>query len=247
MKAVILAAGMGSRLAPLTNDRPKPLVECAGKPLLMRTLDRLAEVGITGPDVVVVSGYREDVLRAKLAEAGRRPTIVFNPKYQPWNSWYSLYVAREALAGDSFIQFEGDVLFDGQVLPRLLAHAGPAALAVEVRPDVDDEAMKVIATGPERRIRAMSKELPAAQAIGEYIGIARLDASVAAQVFDDLGKFEAEGITHQYYDHSYHRLAERGLGPFFGVDVGDCLAVEIDDVADLKRAEALLERVREVA
>ncbi len=247
MKAVILAAGMGSRLAPLTNDRPKPLVDVGGRPLLMRTLDRLADVGITGGDVIVVAGYREDVLRARLAEAGRRPTIVTNPRYDTWNSWYSLYRARDAVGGAPFLQFEGDVLFDGGVLPRLLAAKGPAALAVDIRPDVDDEAMKVVASGPEHRIRGMSKTLDARTAIGEYIGITRLDAAAGELVFVDLARFEAEGITHEYYDHSYHRLAERGLGPFFAIDVGDLTALEIDDVQDLARAEAVLERQRSVA
>ena len=54
MKAVILAAGVGSRLAPLTNDRPKVLVEVLGKPIIFRQLDHLAAAGIASKDVVVV-------------------------------------------------------------------------------------------------------------------------------------------------------------------------------------------------
>src|SRR3954471_19572258 len=97
MKAVILAAGMGSRLAPLTNDRPKPMVEVAGRPLLLRAIDRLAAVGITGDDVIVVTGYREDVLRARLAAEGVTVQLVTNPRYSDWNSFYSLLVAKAAV------------------------------------------------------------------------------------------------------------------------------------------------------
>jgi choline kinase len=244
MKAVILAAGMGSRLAPLTNDRPKPLVEVAGKPLLLRTMERLAEVGITGPDVIVVAGYRQDVLRARLAESGRRPTIVFNDHHDDWNNWYSLYVAREAIGGDSFLQIDGDVLFDGAVIPRMLQGAGPAALAVDVRPELDAETMKVEAAGPQRRIRAISKKLDPAASIGEYIGVTRIDAQVAERVMDELATFEKLGLVGEYYEHAYHRLAGRGEVPFFAIDVGDCTTIEIDDVNDLARAEALVkERV----
>ena len=70
MKAVILAAGKGTRLAPLTDDRPKPLVEVGGRALLMRALDRLADVGVADGDVIVVGGYRDDALRRALAGRG---------------------------------------------------------------------------------------------------------------------------------------------------------------------------------
>jgi choline kinase len=240
VKAVILAAGKGTRLAPLTDAQPKPLVEVGGRALLLRALDRLAEVGVADRDVVVVAGYREDVLGARLAAAGRRPVIVTNPKFDVWNSWYSLLSAREALHGEPFVQLEGDVLFDAAVLPRLLAAPGPAVLAVDVRPDVDDEAMKVQASGPERRVHAMGKWLDARLAIGEFVGIARLDAAVADQVFEELAGFERAGLVDEYYDHSYHLLAARGLGPFHAVNVADCTAIEIDDVRDLMNAESLL-------
>ena len=239
MKAVILAAGMGSRLAPLTLDRPKPMVPVAGRPLLLRALDRLAEVGIQGKDVIVVAGYREDVLRAGLAAAGRAPVIVTNPRYDVWNSFYSLLCARDAVGGDAFLCFDGGVLFDGAVLPRVLAARGPGVLATDVHPDVDGEAAKVVATGPERRVRALSRTLDARMAIGRFIGIARIDRELTEVVFAELARFEPERLTHEVHDHCYHRLAERGLGRFYAVDVGDCAAIEIDDLRDLGRAEGL--------
>lgn len=239
MKAVVLAAGMGSRLLPLTHDRPKPMVAVGGTPLLVRALDRLAEVGIAGANVIVVTGYRREVLEAGVTAAGHAPTFVFNEKYEPWNSFYSLACARDAVAGDAFLTIEGDVLFDGTVLPRVLAARGPGVLATVVRPDCDAEAMKVIADA-DGRARALAKTLDPALSMGEFIGIARIDGALAGEVFDDLARFVDEGITHQYYDHSYHRLAERGAGPFYVEDIADCLAVEIDDLDDLARAERLL-------
>jgi len=86
----------------------------------------------------------------------------------------------------------------------------------------------------------LSKTLDAARSIGEYIGITRLDAATGELVFADLARFAAEGITHEYYDHSYHRLAETRAARFGIVDVADCEALEIDDLADLRRAEAKL-------
>lgn len=238
MKAVILAAGMGSRLAPLTNDRPKPMVEACGRPLLLRAIERLAAVGITGDDVIVVTGYRKDVLEARLAAEGVSVRQVFNPHYSDWNSFNSLLVAREAVGDSPFLTLEGDVLFDDQVLPRMLAAPGAAQLACEMSDDCDAEAMKAQVDG-RGYLRALAKELDPKTSVGEFIGIARFDRAAGQQVFADLARFEAEGITNQYYDHSYHRLAERGELDISLVDISDCVSLEIDDLKDLARAEDL--------
>lgn len=239
MKAVILAAGRGTRLAPLTDDRPKPLVQVGGRPLLLRTLQRITQVGIADKDIVIVTGYRENMVQDLMRAEGLRCRLVYNPRWFEWNSFYSLVVAREALWGESFLQFEGDVLFDERILPRVLAAPGPAVLAVEMKPRPDAEAMKAV-LGADGRIVALSKTEDPAKSAGEYVGITRLDAEMGQKVLDDLDLFEAEGITHEYYDHSYHRLASRGEGPFWPADISDCEAIEIDDPRDLARAEALL-------
>ncbi len=240
MKAVILAAGRGTRLAPLTDDRPKPLVPVGGRPLLLRTLERLAEAGLRDRDVIVVAGYRDDVLRAVLADAGQDVTVIMNPRYADWQNFYSLLVAREAVGGDAVLQLDGDLLFETATLRRVLDAPGPAVLAVDVRPDLDEEPMKV-AAGPDGVITAVSKLLPPEESLGEYVGMARLDAPLAAEVFDELAGFEREGLTHEYYDHAYHRLAARGRGPFRVADVHGLMCIEIDDAADLERAESQLD------
>jgi choline kinase len=238
MKAVILAAGKGSRLAPLTDGKPKPLVEVGGRPLLLRALDRLEEVGIGGGDVIIVGGYCEDVLRRTLAGAGRAPTIVTNERWAETQNSVSLLCARVAVAGESFLQFEGDVLFDEGTLPLLLAAPGPGVLAVDLRDDAPDEAMKVAAAGG--LMTAMSKQLDPRASVGEYIGITRLDAPLADEVFAELQAMVDEGLGGEYYDHAYHRLAGRGRGPFRVCDVSARMTIEIDDLGDLRKAEVML-------
>jgi choline kinase len=242
MKAVILAAGIGSRLAPLTHDRPKVLVEILGRSFLFRQLDLLTRAGIPSRDVVIVGGYRVDRVREELARGGYECAVVVNERYEPWNNFYSLLVAESALAGEDFLQLDGDVVLDEQLLPRMLAAPGEALLAVDRRDELDDETMKVQLDGD--RVVAIAKPLDPARCAGEYIGVAKLSAAAAREVFAELAKFPAEGLTHEYYEHAFHRLSAGGRVPFGIVDVHDCTVLEIDNAEDLRRAEALLARTR---
>jgi choline kinase len=240
MKTVILAAGVGSRLAPLTNDRPKVLVPVDGRPILFRQLDLLAAAGIPSKDVVVVGGYRADMLRSELQKAGFACKVVLNEKYEPWGNFFSLLCAEAELRGHDFLQFDGDVILDDKILPRMIAAPGEALLATDPSAELDDDAMKVQLDATGRVIGLDKKTLDPKQCMGEYIGITKLSAAAGAAVFKELAKFPAEGITHEYYDHAYHRLSSRGEVPFGIVDVADCQVLEVDDLTDLKRAEDIL-------
>jgi choline kinase len=241
MKAVILAAGVGSRLAPLTDDRPKALVPVLGEPILFRHLTSLRNAGIAERDVVVVGGYKIDVLRRELAAGGHHDvTVVANDRFEPWNNFWSLYVAEAALAGSDFLQIDGDALLDDVILPRMIAADGEALLAVDCRDELDDETMKVQLRPDGTQVAAVSKKLPAKDCAGEYIGVTKLTAGAAHKIFRELEVMRDLGLTHEYYEHAYHRLTGRDEVRFGIVDVHDCTVTEIDNVADLERAEAML-------
>src|SRR5688572_21063701 len=132
MKAVILAAGLGSRLEPLTRELPKCMVPVAGVPLIDRMIERIAEAGIR--ELVVVTGAGHELARSA--------RTVYNERYADWGNFYSLLVAREAIGESDFIKLDADVILDGAILPRLLAAPGPVALALDCRDDLSAEDMK---------------------------------------------------------------------------------------------------------
>ena len=123
-RAIHLAAGQGTRLRPITNDRPKPLVELGGQSLLERNVKTLAAVGID--DQLVVTGYRADQIRALGYDT------VHNEVYDETEMVYSLFCAEERFPeeNDLLISY-GDILYDESVVERLLTCDAPVCVVVD--------------------------------------------------------------------------------------------------------------------
>ena len=243
MKAVILAAGLGKRLEPVTGGLPKCLVPVGGRTILDRMIERLVQAGLD--EIVVVTGHRaEDVERhldRSESPAARRAARVFNPRYADWGNFHSLLVAEPAVGGDGFVKLDADVVMDELLLPALLAAPGPAALAVDCSGPLGDEEMK--ARRDERgRVVELSKRIDPAAALGESVGIDRIDAELAPQVWRALRRLIELGETDEYYERAYELLMQSGIG-FSYADVSACQWCEVDDADDLAAAEALLARM----
>jgi choline kinase len=238
--AVLLAAGEGTRLHPHTADRPKCLVEVGGRPLLDRALAALEAAGFT--DVVIVVGYREDVLQQFLAARASRLQVrcVRNPDYASTNNAYSLWTARGAVPG-GFVLLDGDLLFEPGVLAALLATPGEAALAVERRADLGDEEMKVL-EGPGVSVAAVSKTIDPREAIGESVGIARFSPAAAAALWTRLEAQIVAGRRNVYYELAFEELIAAGWRFHIG-DVTGLACMEIDTPEDLAAAHRLAARI----
>src|SRR5687767_6903891 len=120
-KAIILSAGQGSRLGHLTADRPKCLIEFAGRSLLDRQLDTLAANGVD--EAVVVTGFRDDEVEAAIARraGGPRVRTIYNPFFKVADNLGSLFIARAELAGDCLV-WNGDTLVSNPLMARVLAN-----------------------------------------------------------------------------------------------------------------------------
>lgn len=242
MKAVILAAGQGTRLEPITRSVPKCMAEVAGISLIDRLLDELVAAGVT--EAIVVTGYKNDVLMEHLRRSdnplARSAVEVFNPRFASWGNFYSLLVAEEAVGGGAFIKVDSDVLLDDRLLARVLEAPGPMCLAIDCRDDLGDEEMKVVVDDGGRMLE-LSKRVDPARAIGEYVGVERIDAEATAAVFDALRTLIDLGETDEYYERAYELMMQAGK-PIRYADVSGCRWTEIDTPDDLAAAERLVGR-----
>src|SRR3990167_9747918 len=132
VKTLILAAGQGKRLSPLTDDRPKCLVELAGKTVLEWQLRHLHQAGV--PEAVVVTGFRSDLVEAEIARLSLPGMVVrtlYNPFYSVTDNLPTCWLARDEMRGGPFMIPNGDTLFEPAIAERLIS-APDAPITVTV-------------------------------------------------------------------------------------------------------------------
>jgi choline kinase len=173
VRIVILAAGQGKRLLPLTTEVPKALLDIGGKTLIERQIEAFAAKGLK--DFTVVTGYGAQRMEEALAKASQKLdieiTTIFNPFYAVADNLASCWMARSAMAGD-FIQVNGDNVFRNDLVEKLLAApAFPVSVATNIKQAYDSDDMKVILD--RGRLTEIGKTLPVdtvdAEAIGFYL------------------------------------------------------------------------------
>ena len=237
MIAVILAAGMASRLRPLTNDRPKCLLTVGTRGLLGRTVDSIKAAGIT--ELVVVTGYRGEMIRSFLTDNYKDMQISFvdNVDYQTTNNIYSLWLAKDYVAGKDFILLDSDILFDGRIINRLLGSEG-TCLAVNTH-KLGEEEIKVI-TDDKGKVIEISKVCSIEKAIGESVGIEKMLADYSDALFMELSvMIEQEKLVDVFYERAFERLIPQGH--LFGVvNTTDIFSIELDTVEDFNQAKQLI-------
>jgi len=224
--AIILAAGRGYRLGPLTERQPKCFLPVGPLTLLEHQLEALANHGVK--PVVVVVGYHGELLKARL---DGQALLVDNPRHTSTNSLYSFWLARE-YARQGFVLLNADVLFDPEILRRVLDSPHPDALAVERRSSFTPEEMKVELEG--FRIRAMSKTLPLDRSHAENLGLLKFSAEGARVLFDKIEDLLAAGAEQRFCPYAFDAIA--GYHPLHAVPIDGLPWIEIDFAEDLRRA-----------
>jgi choline kinase len=242
---LVLAAGAGRRLRPDTDGLPKALLPVDGDVTILDiALRNLAAVGLR--DIVIVVGYAAQAVRDRAERLERehqvRLTLVDNDRAEEWNNAYSLWLAREHLAGGALL-VNGDTVHPVSVEKTLLAAADtdqetPAGIILaidDVKPLAEEE-MKVILDG-DGLLTRITKLMDPADADGEYIGATLIAPAAAAPLASALEATWRRDPS-LYYEDGFQEFTDRG-GAIAVAPIGAVDWVEVDNHDDLRRARQI--------
>lgn len=235
MKAIILAAGTASRLRPLTLHTPKCLLKVGERTLLQRSMDALISNGIR--QFVIVTGYLheqiEDFVRQTYGDS-IDVCFIHNKDYETTNNIYSLWLARPEAEGEEVLLLDSDLLYDGQIVERVLEDKYDNVLTL-IRHELGEEEMKVV-MGADGAITEISKTCDPALAAGESLGIERMGKAYTAALYKELEvMMNGEHLENTFYELAFLRLIAKG-STFSVLDVTDLFSCELDTVEDFENA-----------
>ncbi|HWF89382.1 MAG TPA: phosphocholine cytidylyltransferase family protein [Pyrinomonadaceae bacterium] len=230
MKAIILAAGKGTRLN--GHDlKPKCLFEVGGQTLLARQVEALREAGIN--DIVIVLGFEAERIRDLYEHTA---SFVINSRFEDTSSLYSLWLAREHLR-DGFVVLNCDVLFHPQLLTRLLSSPFEDALLIDLvdknNNHLGDEEMKIKLK--DGLVADISKDMDPAEADGENVGIVKFSAEGASRLVEEMDVLIASGRLREWAPRAFLAFARRF--PLHAISTAEYPWIEIDFPEDYRRAK----------
>jgi L-glutamine-phosphate cytidylyltransferase len=237
MKAVILAAGRGTRIQGLTGGLPKCLLPFGDKTILDFQLDSLFQVGVLEVAMVVGHAEREIVDHVARRHFERLPWITFisNPEFARTNNIYSLSLAKEWVGNDAFFCLNADVLFHpGILFPALKAEDD---LSIIVDWEFREETTKVIIENG--RVVKLSKSVSREDYSGTFANIARFSSRGARRLFAKIESMLREGRVDQFFNDALGQLSAEGTKVGFTETEGLPWA-EIDDANDFHYAQTIV-------
>ena len=246
MRAVILAAGVGSRLGGDKAHSPKVMLRFGGQTLLERHLANLRACGVT--DIVVATGYRDDLVEAELARLGVDGTVRTrrNPEFRDGSVVTLHSVGDEVAYGGDVILMDADVLCDRRMIERLLQSPHGNCFLLDRDIEADEEPVRLcIRAG--RPVEFRKNAEADCDFYGESIGFFRFTAEVAGALVEGAGRYAAQGNRGAPHEEVLRDVLRQGPAEKFGYeDVSGLPWVEIDFPDDIRRArEEILPRLME--
>lgn len=237
--ALLLAAGTGSRLRPLTLDSPKCLTEVGGETILGRLVDNLRSQGIDR--LVVVTGYLDHCVREFLDDyaADLKIDYVFNPVYRTTNNIYSLWLAREAIQ-EAFLLVESDLVFHGSMLKELLI---PDRIAVSrILPWMNGTTVELNSQNGVEAFHVNRDTRVARQY--KTVNICSLSLQSWQRTVARLDSYIADKRVGEYYEAAFADMIADGTLEFEAVFFDENRWYEVDTMDDLVEAEVLFPMIK---
>lgn len=243
MQAIILAAGMGRRLGPLTADNTKCMVKVNGERLIDRLMSQLAPLGLDR--IVVVTGYEGEKLRRYLTGTyGSSVPLLFvdNPVYDHTNNIYSLWLARDYLVADDTLLVESDLIFDDGIIRLALeAEAPNVALVAKYEPWMDGTMVTLTPDCHiERFVAGNNLDFDETDTYYKTVNVYKLSRAFAAGTYlPFLEAYIRVMGNNEYYEQVLRVLTFIDNSDIVALPVTGKRWYEIDDIQDLRIAETL--------
>jgi choline kinase len=243
LKALILAAGVASRLRPLTNSIPKCMLEVGGISIIERTINNLIACDID--EIIIVTGYYADKLKAFLTEKYSNLDILYihNPIYDSTNNIYSLWLARDEVTNSQILLLDSDIIFDKRIPELLVNSKHENGLALRSSDDIGLEEMKVT-TGANSMVLEIAKTIPPENTAGESVGIEKFSKSFINKLYQVLEiLIEDQKQVDKFYELAFQIAISEGQ-ELYACDVGDLKCIEIDTPDDMEAANVLIQDLK---
>ncbi|TBL48092.1 HAD-IIA family hydrolase [Obesumbacterium proteus] len=241
MIGIILAAGVGSRLRPMTNDKPKCLVTVAGKPILEYQLNAYRKAGIK--DIYIVVGYEGEKIKNYCKHIRDiNIVIVENEIYEDTNNMYSLFLVKEYAEGKDFILNNADLVISDSLVKNMVQSKKTDLVAVDVGL-FNDESMKVSVNEIEY-INDISKSITEESSFGCSIDFYKFSEKSSRIFFDEIERIIIkEGNKKDWTEIAMQRLFKTQSLNFVPFDIQKSPWVEIDNYDDLSNADEIFSQI----
>lgn len=239
---IILAAGQGKRLLPLTKVLPKTMLKVGNTPIIDHILNSINLNLIN--EILIVVGHNKEVVMNHLKNdfKGMPIKYVDNPKHAETNSLYSLWLARKFFK-EKIVIINADTLFHKKILENLINSKYSAALAIDdtISVPLPDEAMKV--TIENKKIVDVSKTILAEKTNGDAIGIYKFSEESLKVLIDELDHLVSKSVTKQLFTYAVTNILNKT--DIYSVSTEGRAWIEIDDQNDLNMAQNLIKKIKE--
>ena len=248
MKGLILAAGKGSRLNPITNDRPKAMVEINGIPLIIRTIECLIANNIQ--QIGIVLGYMGGYIRDYIGSTWKNASITYieNPEYETTNNMVSFYAAKEYMDED-IVLCECDVIVDEDTMKKVVSSAGECTILVSpFNPQTmdgtvievnDNKAVSLILGKWQNKNTDYSM-------MKKTVNIYRFEKNfLQYKLLPQIRTFLTAYDKNNYYEVALGSLIYYRMSDIRVVEISEDKWFEIDNVEDLNRATKILKGERQ--
>ena len=229
MKAIIMAAGRGSRISSISDDLPKSFLKINGKRIFDHQIQSLKDAGID--DIIVVIGYKADLFIKEYSNSDIK--FIINPFYERCNVLGSLWFALKYLS-NGFYFLHADVFFDKTILIDLKNDNRDCVLCVEPK-KTNEEEMKVRVLN--NNIVEINKEMDCESAFGEFTGVAKIGPKSSIIISEAIkNKIEKFGSLDSFFEIVLQDCVDQNLIKINYIDIGNRVSIEIDFPEDYKKA-----------